>query len=208
MPALQTLLVFVTACVALAIVPGPAVVYIVTRSASQGVHAGLISVLGIAVGTIVHIGAAIVGLSALLQASAVAFELVKLAGAAYLIYLGIQKFRERGTSEVVAESTQSLRKTFVDAVIVNVLNPKTALFFLAFLPPFVDPARGSAPQQILVLGLIMMVVCSTSDSLFAIAGARLLHGVTARRFKYANEIVGSIYIALGITALVAGRSKN
>jgi len=208
MPTLQTLLVFVSACLALAIVPGPAVVYIVARSASQGVRAGLVSVLGIAAGTIVHIAAAIVGLSALLQASAVAFELVKLAGAGYLIYIGIQKFRERGASETAAESMQGLRKTFADAMIVNVLNPKTALFFLAFLPQFVDLTRGSAPQQILVLGLIMMLVYSTSDTMYALAGARLLHGFTSRRFRYANEVVGSIYIGLGITALVAGRSRS
>src|SRR5688572_26921667 len=124
---------------ALLIIPGPSVIYIVTRSIEQGRTAGLVSVLGIHVGSLVHVFAAAVGLSALLVSSAVAFNVIKFMGAAYLIVLGIRRFRERG--EVLVERTsraEPLSRIFAQGIVVNVLNPNTALFFLAFLPQFVD----------------------------------------------------------------------
>jgi len=124
--------------------PGPAVLYIVTRSIDQGKRAGLVSVVGVHVGTLAHIFAAAAGLSALLAASATAFSAVKYLGAAYLIYIGVRRLGDR--SSIVAPEARKpkeLRRAFLDGVIVNVLNPKTGLFFLAFLPQFVTEARGT-----------------------------------------------------------------
>lgn len=136
------------ASLALAIVPGPAVLYILTRSMSQGRAAGVVSVAGIHVGTLVHIIAAALGLSALLIRSVVAFSVVKYAGAAYLIYLGIRTLRQKGEeSGHVASREQSLKKVFYQGIVVNVLNPKTALFFFAFLPQFIEPGNGKETLQ-------------------------------------------------------------
>ena len=136
---------FVVAALALLVVPGPAVLYIVTRSIHQGRRAGLVSVLGIHLGTLVHIAAATAGLSALLLSSATAFYVVKYAGAAYLIGLGLFTLLSRkGEAEIALGGERRLRRVFAQGVVVNVLNPKTALFFLAFLPQFVDPGHGHA----------------------------------------------------------------
>ena len=131
---------FVVAALALLLVPGPAVIYVVARSIHQGRRAGLVSVLGIHVGTLAHIAAATLGLSALVVSSAVAFTAVKIAGAAYLIGLGLWTlFSGRAETEVALGGERNLRRAFAQGIVVNVLNPKTALFFLAFLPQFVDP---------------------------------------------------------------------
>src|SRR4051812_39799672 len=149
---------FCVAALALLAIPGPAVLYIVVQSAEQGRRAGLASVAGIHVGSLVHVVAATAGLSALIVTSAVAFGAVKYAGAAYLIYLGVRKLRER-TSEVELERRRDpLRRSFFRGIVVNVLNPKTALFFLAFLPQFVDADRGSVWSQVLVLGLLFVAL--------------------------------------------------
>jgi threonine/homoserine/homoserine lactone efflux protein len=155
-----TLAVFALAALAILAVPGPAVIYIVTRSIQQGRSAGLASVLGIHVGTFVHLTAATVGLSAILVSSATAFTVVKVVGALYLIVIGIRTLL--GRADPADTDPQRLprrrRRDFAEGVVVNVLNPKTALFFLAFLPQFVDPARGQASLQILVLGLTFMLL--------------------------------------------------
>src|SRR5262245_48763064 len=155
LPDVPTLGLFVAAALVLLLTPGPAVLYIVTRSIDQGRRAGLVSALGVHAGTLVHVVGAAAGLSALLMASATVFSAVKYLGAAYLIYLGIRRLRDRTTTLVSAHAAGAppLRRAFVDGVIVNVLNPKTALFFLAFLPQFVDVARGSVGAQILALGV-------------------------------------------------------
>ena len=140
--------------VALLLVPGPAVLYVVVQSAEQGRRVGLASVAGIHLGTLVHVAAATVGLSALIVASAVAFSAVKYAGAAYLIYLGVRRLLARDEVVEPGRRRESLRRAFARGIVVNVLNPKTALFFLAFLPQFVDPDRGGVWSQVLVLGLV------------------------------------------------------
>jgi threonine/homoserine/homoserine lactone efflux protein len=133
---------FGLAALALLLIPGPSVLYVVFQSAEQGRRVGLASVAGIHLGSLVHVAAASAGLSALIVASSVAFSVVKYAGAAYLIYLGIRKLRERDVDTQVERKREPLRRAVVRGLIVNVLNPKTALFFLAFLPQFVAPDRG------------------------------------------------------------------
>ncbi|MDH3317794.1 MAG: LysE family translocator, partial [Gammaproteobacteria bacterium] len=150
-----TLLIFIGATLVLLVTPGPAVFYIVARSIDQGRLAGVVSTLGVAVGSCLHSAAAALGISALLASSALAFNVVKLIGAAYLIYLGVRKFLVPDpveTDAVVAR--RRLREIFVQGFIVNVFNPKTALFFLAFLPQFVDVAKGHVALQIILLGVV------------------------------------------------------
>jgi threonine/homoserine/homoserine lactone efflux protein len=159
-PELSALELFAAASVALLLIPGPAVLYIITQSAEQGRSAGLASVAGIHIGTLVHIVAAAAGLSALIAASAVAFTAVKLAGAAYLIWLGIRKLLERTPLPDVARQRPQLRRSFARGAVVNVLNPKTALFFLAFLPQFVDTDRGAVWSQVVALGLVFVALGS------------------------------------------------
>ena len=147
--------VFVAAALLLLVTPGPAVLYIVARSVDQGRAAGLVSALGVHAGTLVHIGAAAAGLSVLLAASATLFTLVKYLGAAYLVFLGVRRLLDRTRLGGPGQARAiPWRRAFLDGAIVNVLNPKTALFFLAFLPQFVDPARGSVGPQVLALGLV------------------------------------------------------
>src|SRR3954471_7054444 len=168
MPTGSTIAVFSLAAIALAVVPGPAVAYIVTQSVDKGRRAGLVSALGIATGGLVHVAAAAVGLSALLASSASAFTAVKLVGAAYLIGLGLLRIF-RGREDVAAAPAPApARRLYLQGVLVNVLNPKTALFFLAFLPQFVDRDAGSVPAQAAVLGCVFVVIAVVSDSAYAL----------------------------------------
>lgn len=199
---------FVVASLVLLLTPGPAVLYIVARSVERGRAAGLISVLGIHLGTIVHIVAAAVGLSALLVSSALAFAIVKYLGAAYLIWIGIRTITAPDPDpEAPTVPKGSLRRVFRDGFLVNLFNPKTAIFFLAFLPQFVDPARGAVHWQILILGLTFMGLGMMSDAMFAlVAGAAgdLLR--RSRRFlRFQRWFAGTSFIGLGVTAAMATR---
>jgi threonine/homoserine/homoserine lactone efflux protein len=199
---------FVAASLALLLTPGPAVLFIVTRSIAHGRTAGLVSVLGIHLGTIIHIAAAAIGLSALLVSSALAFGLVKYLGAAYLIWIGIRTLMaDDPDPEAPAVKAEPLARVFRDGFVVNLFNPKTAIFFLAFLPQFVDPARGEVHWQILVLGLTFMGLGILSD-----AGFALLAGVAGdalrrnRRFlRLQRWFAGISFIGLGVTAALATR---
>ena len=199
---------FVAASVALLLTPGPAVLYIIARSVEQGRAAGLVSVLGIHLGTIVHIVAAAVGLSALVVSSALAFAIVKYLGAAYLIWIGIRtlmaKIPDPETPIVPAEP---LHRAFRDGFVVNLFNPKTAIFFLAFLPQFVDLARGALHWQILILGVTFMGLGIISDGMFALAaGAAGDFLRRNRRFlRFQRWFAGVSFIGLGITAALATR---
>jgi threonine/homoserine/homoserine lactone efflux protein len=206
-PDRSTFLVFALASLALILAPGPNLVYIVTRSMSQGRRAGLASAVGVEAGTLVHITAAAVGLSQLVATSALAFSVVKYAGAAYLLYLGLRALRRReGLDLTAATRPLQLPRIFRDGIVVNVLNPKVALFFLAFLPQFVDPAHGGATAQILALGVVFFLIALTVDVLYAIvAGA--LSGWLRRRPAYLRRqrfVVASIYLGLGASAAGAG----
>lgn len=199
---------FVVASLVLLLTPGPAVLYVVARSLAQGRAAGLVSVLGIHLGTIVHIGAAAIGLSALIVSSALAFAIVKYLGAAYLIWIGIRTLltRDAGPAAPVVPA-EPLHRIFRDGFVVNVLNPKTAIFFLAFLPQFVDPARGPLHWQILVLGFTFMALGILSDGMFALlAGAAGDFLRRNRRFlRFQRWFAGASFVGLGITAALAGR---
>lgn len=199
---------FVLASVTLLLTPGPAVLFIVARSVERGKVAGLVSVLGIHLGTIVHIVAAAVGLSALVVSSTLAFSVVKYLGAAYLIWIGIRTLMAPDLPpEFSTRSTKPLHRLFQEGFIVNLFNPKTAIFFLAFLPQFVDPARGALHWQILVLGFTFMGLGMLSDAMFALAaGAAGDFLRRSRRFlRFQRWFAGLSFIGLGVTAALVSR---
>ena len=201
-----TLWVFCLTSLALLLIPGPAVLYVVVQGAEQGRRGGLASVAGIHLGTLVHVAAATVGLSALIVASEVAFSAVKFAGAAYLIYVGVRKLLGRDDpSREPGRTRLSYRRVFARGAVVNVLNPKTALFFLALLPQFVDPDRGGVWSQALVLGLVFVALGLVTDSLYALA-AGTVGGVLRRRRRGMRYGSGVVFIGLGAVAAVAKRS--
>lgn len=204
MPPLSALPLFAVTALVLLVIPGPSVLYITTRSATQGRRAGLVSVLGVHTGTIVHVVAAVAGLSALLVASATAFSVVKVAGALYLVFLGVRTMLGgRRVEAGVDRVPRALRRLYVDGVIVNVLNPKTALFFLAFLPQFVGAGHGPVWAQTLVLGLLFMALGLMSDSAYALVGARAGRWLVGRRgpTNRARYLEGGILVGLGVTSL-------
>ena len=205
---LSKLPLFFLATVVLLLTPGPAVLYIVARSVDQGRRAGLVSVLGIEVGNSVHVLAAAFGLSALLASSALAFLALKYLGAAYLIFLGARKLLSPETVIAAGASAAapSRRRVFSQGMLVAVLNPKTALFFLAFLPQFVDSARGSVALQLLSLGVLVLLMGIVSDSLYALTAGTLGNWLktTPRFWRAERYIVGSVYVGLGLTAALRG----
>lgn len=211
MPAAETLLLFVAVAAALVAIPGPNHVYIITRSIAQGRRAGIASALGVETGTLVHIAAAAAGVSALIASSTVAFSIVKYLGAAYLIFLGIRALlRDEPLDVTDAAAQRRLRRIYADGILVNVLNPKVALFFLAFMPQFVDPARGDVALQILTLGIVLATLGLTSDIAYALGagavGARLRrHPAIRTRQRF---VTGGVYIALGVTAALSGERRR
>ena len=208
MPDFAHLAVFLGAAIVLLLVPGPAVLYITARSIDQGRLAGFVSVLGIAAGTLVHLIAAAAGVSAILVRSTMAFETLRYAGAVYLVWLGVMKFRSAPRGDVVAKTAprESLGKIFRTGITVNILNPKTALFFFAFLPQFVNPSRPAA-SQILVLGSIFLVMAIATDSMYAIAAGSAANWLRGR-VRISEYAAGTVYIALGaMTALTGRRAK-
>ena len=212
MPDPSRLALFVGAALLLLVVPGPSVLYIVTQSVSHGRRAGIVSVAGITTGTLVHIAAATVGLSALLASSALAFDVVKYLGAAYLIAVGIRRLAgwERESGER-ARDTRDLGRLYRQGIVVNTLNPKTALFFLAFLPQFVDPGRGTPWLQILALGLLFATLGFFSDGVWALVAGTLGERLRrSRRFPAAQRYVsGSVFVGLGaVAALTAPVKQN
>jgi len=211
MPELSKLLLFILAAIVLLLTPGPAVLYIVARSLDQGRLAGLVSVFSIEVGNFTHVLAATFGLSALLLSSAFAFSIVKYLGAAYLIYLGLRKLFSRAEPHSITSAPpQSLRRIFSQGVVVAIFNPKTALFFFAFLPQFVDPARGSVTWQMLVLGCVFVVLAIISDSIYALLAGSLGQWLKQRRAFWQAEryVVGSVYLGLGVTAAFADTKQR
>ena len=205
------LFVFIIAAFVLLITPGPAVLYIVARSIDQGRLAGIVSTLGVGVGTMFHVGAAALGISALLVSSVLAFSIVKYLGAAYLIYLGARKLLIPDALEQPQPiEHQKLSKIFYQGVVVNVLNPKTALFIFAFLPQFVDARQGVVALQILLLGSILVVMGIFSDGLYALLAGTVgdwLRG-SLRFLKVQRYFAGGVFIALGVTAALSGSGKK
>jgi threonine/homoserine/homoserine lactone efflux protein len=203
-PAPDTLVAFALASLAVIAFPGPAVTYIVARSVRHGRRAGVVSTVGIETGILVQVLAATLGLSALLASSATAFTVVKYAGAAYLVVLGVRALFGRGGA---AAERPADAKLFRDGVAIAVLNPKTALFFLAFLPQFIDPARGSATVQIAVLGVLFVAIACVSDGTYALlagtAGSRLRSRLRSRS-RALGRATGGVYIGLGVLAALSG----
>jgi threonine/homoserine/homoserine lactone efflux protein len=211
MPDAHAYVLFVAAALALLLVPGPAVVYVIARSVSGGRLTGLVSVLGIELGTLTHVVFAAAGLSAIVASSVVAFSVVKWLGAAYLVYLGLRQIFGRGGEVEDAELSNgedSRFRVFYQSVLVQILNPKVALFFLAFLPQFVDPSRGAAWTQIVVLGATLAFLGLFTDGLYALLGGTAGGWIRKRggSLRQAGRYVtGTIYIALGAVAAVAGK---
>ena len=202
-----TFALFVAAAMALIVVPGPAVLYIVAQSVDGGRRAGLVSALGIATGGLVHVLAAVVGLSSLVLSSATAFAVVKYAGAAYLVVMGIRRLLERDETPVELRERRALPRIYVQGVVVNVLNPKTALFFFAFLPQFVDVGAGHVSLQLLVLGLTFVVLALLSDSVWAIV-AGFGAGWLREHLSLQRWVSGSVFVGLGLATAVSGGHRK
>jgi threonine/homoserine/homoserine lactone efflux protein len=213
LPSHSQLLFFITTAAILLAIPGPAVLYIVGRSIGQGRNAGLVSALGIGVGTLIHTAAAAVGLSALLVSSATAFSLVKYLGAAYLVYLGVQRLRSKESLAAASDAAAprvTLARVFSQGIVVNVLNPKTALFFFAFLPQFIDPSRGHVAMQVLSLGVLFACMGTTSDCLWALFSGSVAGWLRNNQRWMRNEryVSGGILISLGVATALAGHSAK
>jgi threonine/homoserine/homoserine lactone efflux protein len=208
MPNLTTIALFSLAGLALAIVPGPAVTYIVTQSVDKGRRAGVVSALGISSGGLVHVAAATAGLSALVASSAAAFTIVKLVGAGYLIVVGIRRILARDSPANGEPGEAPLHRLFAQGVVVNVLNPKTALFFLAFLPQFVDTHRGPVALQVAFLGLLFVAIAAVSDCTYALLASMLAGRLRAspRAARARAWASGGIFVVLGISAAAAHRA--
>jgi threonine/homoserine/homoserine lactone efflux protein len=207
-PDAHALLLFAGAGLLLNVTPGPDLLYILGRSVSQGRQAGLLSALGIGAGCLFHVTAAALGVSALVLAVPVAYDVVRWAGALYLVWLGVKALRSQGSSlEVQAMAATSPRRIFMQGVITNALNPKVALFFLAFLPQFADPTRGPLAPQLLLLGAIFTVNGTLVCLVFALFAARLgewlktRYGVT----KLLDRATGGLFIALGLRLALLDR---
>jgi threonine/homoserine/homoserine lactone efflux protein len=213
MPDVPTFALFVAAALALLLVPGPAVIYVVARSVEGGRLTGLVSVLGVELGTLLHVVFAAAGLSAIVVSSAVAFSVVKWLGAAYLVWLGLRQIlgRDGGDQEApLSGSGENRLRVFSQSVLVQVLNPKVALFFLAFLPQFVDPSRSAAWTQVVVLGTTLATLGLFTDGLYALLGGTAGEWIRKQRAgaglrQAGRYVTGGVYIALGAVAAISGK---
>lgn len=204
------IIVFISASIALLLIPGPAVLYITARSANQGRVAGFVSVLAIEAANLMQAIAAALGLSAILLSSALAFDTVKYLGAAYLIYLGIKKLLTKEESSTNQEvKRENLSQIFWQGFVINILNPKTALFFFAFLPQFVNPAKGNATIQTLLLGVLFVILAFITDSIYAFVASSLADKLnTNKNFQKGQKyFTGLVYIGLGVTTALTGSRK-
>lgn len=210
---LSTVWLFSIAAATLLIIPGPAVFYIMGRSIEQGKKAGIVSVLGVSIGGSVHVLAGAIGVSAVLMTSATAFNIVKYLGATYLIYLGCKTLfstSDHTTSEIAKTPRKNLLKIFYQSALVEVMNPKTALFFLAFFPQFISPSAGSVTIQFLLLGTIFIIMALISDGLYAVLAASIRERIMRSKVssKLLNRVSGYLYIVLGVFSALANPSKT
>jgi threonine/homoserine/homoserine lactone efflux protein len=211
MPSLSTLAVYTATAVVVLLLPGPAVLYVVSQSVRQGRPAGIASVLGIHTGTLVQVVAAVLGASWLLLSSALAFSVVKSLGAAYLVYLGVRKLlgRDERLAIAAAPRPRRLARLYYQGVLVNVLNPKLALFFFAFLPQFVDPSRGAVPLQVATFGLMFVLLGLCTDSSYALVAGTVgpwLRG-NPRLLRGERYLVGTTFVGLGVAAALSGTRR-
>ncbi|WP_407181208.1 LysE family translocator [Bradyrhizobium sp. STM 3562] len=207
MPSFQILLLFLAAALLVAITPGPGIFYIVARTLAGGRTEGLASSVGLGLGGLVHVLAGGVGLSALVMASAKAFTLLKIAGALYLIWLGLKTWRGARLAEPTEVRTTGLRRAFREGIVVEALNPKTAAFFLAFIPQFVDPSANVATQFI-VLGLISVALNTSVDLIVTFGAAKARAGLARRPslIDRTRQASGAVMCGLGATLLFARRA--
>lgn len=201
---------FLGAAIALVAIPGPGVLYVVARSVDQGRRAGLVSVLGVGIGNFGQVVLAALGLSALIASSGIAFDVIRIAGGLYLIWLGITRLRSGAAIATPVTDPPGHRAVLTQGILVALLNPKTALFFVAFLPQFVDPQRGYVAIQILVLGTAFVLLALIGDSLYALASGTIAKrlGGTGNLSKVSGVsryAAAAIYVALGLVALFATR---
>ena len=205
---MATLSAFIVIVLGLFLIPGPAVLLIATRTAQSGRKVGIMTGLGVATGDLIHTLFAAVGLSAILMTSALAFNVVKYAGVAYLVYLGIRAILEKPSDPQMPKVSHVTNgSAYRQAIVVEVLNPKTALFFLAFLPQFVQPAQGSTIVQFLILGIIFVLMSVIYTTLFALSIGYL--GRFVKRISWMNrwsgKIVGAVYIGIGLRVAMQSR---
>jgi threonine/homoserine/homoserine lactone efflux protein len=203
----STFAAFLIASTILAVTPGPGVIYVVTRTLSRGRQAGLASVGGIALGNLANATAASLGLAALLAASATAFAVMKLAGAAYLVFLGLRALRAKPRVQVPATADRaSDRRLFADGFLVALLNPKTALFFAALLPQFINPDAPPLAQG-LILACVFVSIALCTDTIYVLAAAALAPKFTATSSSraVARYVTAATFIGLGVYAAMAGR---
>jgi len=208
MPAFDSIVAFAIASLALLVIPGPAVLYVINRSIADGRSIALAGVAGLELGNFVHVIAATIGLSALIAASATAFGVVKWIGAGYLIFIGIRTIVRKPEAFSQEQKTLSRRKSFTQGIIVNTFNPKVALFFLSFLPQFIDEKSGSAALQSLILGTLFVAIGLCTDGMYAILASALrttlLRGKSLPFIQ--RYVAGSVFVLLGIVASTARRS--
>ncbi|BFL83720.1 LysE family translocator [Shewanella baltica] len=206
---LNSLLLFAVACLAINLIPGPDVIYIVSNTMKGKMISGLKAAMGLGVGYFVHTLAASLGLSAIILSSALAFSIVKWLGAAYLVYLGIQALISmwRGNNKIVVDDTSKPNgNVFFQGIVVSVLNPKVALFFLSFLPQFIDPLAGSTSIQLLTLGLIFSLLATLCNVLYASAGSWVFSRPNSQRYSRALEgISGVLLIGLASKVMTSDR---
>jgi threonine/homoserine/homoserine lactone efflux protein len=209
MPSTSTIAAFAAAAIILLLIPGPAVLYIVNRSVSDGREAGLAAVAGLSLGNLVHAIAAAVGLSAVLATSAAAFNTVKWLGAGYLVYVGVRTLMQPPAPIDPDQPGVSARKAFTQGIVVNVLNPKVALFFLSFLPQFIHPEMGRPGMQALVLGLVFVLIGACTDGTYSLLASSLRDVLLkGRALPFVRRwVAGGVFIGLGLVAATASVSS-
>ena len=207
MPSAETLALFMAAALALNLTPGPDMMYVTARSVSDGRRAGVVAAFGIGAGTLVHIAALALGLAALLAAVPLAYEALRIAGAVYLLVIGVRLLlRPRRVPPGVALAPSPLGRVFAQAVMTNVLNPKVALFFLAFLPQFVDAAAGPALSQIVLLGLLFDAQGTVVNVAVALVASGTTHRLraSAKLASLVQRATGAFFVTLGARLALAG----
>jgi threonine/homoserine/homoserine lactone efflux protein len=209
-PTASAIVAFATASVILLIIPGPAVLYIVNRSVSDGRQVGIAAATGLSLGNLVHALAAAVGLSAVLATSATAFSIVKWAGAIYLVGVGVRTLMKPAPVIDPDRPGVSLRRSFTQGIVVNTLNPKVALFFLSFLPQFIDTEAGRPGLQALVLGLVFVLIGFCTDSTYSLLASGLRHVLLrGKALPFVQRwVAGTVFIGLGVVAASASATHN
>jgi threonine/homoserine/homoserine lactone efflux protein len=209
-PDLGSIITFGIASIALLLIPGPAVIYILNRSVSDGREVGLAAVAGLELGNMVHVVAASAGLSAVLATSATAFNTVKWLGAGYLVFVGVRTLLMRPATMSGDSTSVTLKRSFTQGVVVNTLNPKVALFFVSYLPQFIDADKGAAWSQALVLGTVFVLIGCCTDGMYALTASALRNKLlTGRTLPFVQRYVaGTVFVALGAMAATTSPASS